>query len=204
MAYASLAEFKADMNKTTTGDDAVLVRLLDAATRNIDRYCNRPDGFVAVTTATARTYPGNNKSWLRIDECISVSGVRMKSSATSSYETLAATDYMTATGDERFPDYNGSPITAIRTDPNGDYTIWYRDGTYPTIEITARWGYASTAPHDIKTACIMQATRWYKRLQSAMTDSTATAEVGMLMYTQSLDPDIKRLLVDGRYKRPVI
>jgi len=204
MAYATVTELRAEMNKTDTGDDAVLVRLLDAASQNIDRACNRPDGFVALTTATARTYPGNNKRWLRIDECTTVTQVRMKASATSSYDTLAATDYLTATGDERFPDYNSTPITALRMDENGDYSIWYKDTTYPTIEVTATWGYAATVPHAIKTATIMQATRWYKRLQSAMTDSVATVETGMLMYTQSLDPDIKRLLIDGRYKRITI
>jgi len=204
MAYATVTELKSEMNKTGTEDDGVLVRLLDAASDNIDRACNRPDGFVALTTATARLYPGNNSGWLRIDECTSVSQVRMKSSATSSYETLAATDYLTATGDERFPDYNSSPITALRIDPNGDYSVFYRDSTYPTIEVTAKWGYATTVPHTIKTATIMQATRWYKRLQSAMTDGVASAEMGMLMYTQSLDPDIKRLLIDGRFKRITI
>lgn len=204
MAYATVIELRSEMNKTDTSDDGVLVRLLDAATDNINRACNRPDGFVALTTATARTYPGNNKGWLRIDECTTVSQVRMKASATSSYDTLAATDYLTATGDERFPDYNGSPITALRMDPNGDYSIFYRDGTYPTIEVTAKWGYATTVPATIKTATIMQATRWYKRLQSAMTDGVASAEMGMLMYTQSLDPDIKRLLIDGRFKRITI
>jgi len=202
MAYATVAEFRAEMNKTDTGDDVTLARLLDAATANIDRYCNRPDGFVADTKATARTYPGNNKSWLRIDECVSVTGVRVKPSSTSSYESWASTDYLTCTGDERFPDYNRTPITALRVDPNGDYSIFYRDTTYPTVEVTAKWGYSILVPPDIKTACIMQAARWYKRLQGAMSDTLATVEMGTMLYTQTLDPDIQRLLRDGRYVRP--
>lgn len=201
MAYATVTELKAEMNKTGSEDDAVLVRLLDAATRNIDQACNRPCGFIADTTASARTYQGNNKGWLRIDECVSVTQVRVRPSSTSSYEAWTSSDYLTATGDERYPNYNSLPITALRVDPNGDYSIFYRDGTYPTVEVTARWGYAASVPADIKIACIMQATRWYKRLQSAMSDTVASGEMGMLLYTQSLDPDIKRLLIDGRYVR---
>lgn len=203
-AYGTVKELRAHIDKSAIVDDWELAQLLDAASRNIDRFCRRPDGFFAAVEDSARTYRGNNKSWLRIDECISVTTVKTKSSATSSYETWASTDYMTATGDERNPDYNGSPITALRVDPNGDYSIFYRDGTYPTVEVTAKWGFSETIPHDIKAACLMQAARWYKRLQSGMSDTLANAEIGMLMYTQSLDPDIRRLLVDGRYKRPAI
>jgi hypothetical protein len=205
MAYASVAELRAELGKTDTGDDATLARLLDAATRNIDDACNRPDGFVADTKATARTYPGSNRGWLRIDECVSVDTVQVKPSSISAYEEWDDSDYLTCAGDERFPDYNplvkGKPITALRIDPNGDYSVFHRDGTYPTVEVTAKWGYATLVPPTVKTACIMQAVRWYKRLQSGMSDTLAGAEMGILMYTQALDPDIKRLLVDGRYVR---
>jgi len=50
----------------------------------------------------------------------------------------------------------------------------------------------------------MQASRWYKRYQSAMTDTLATGETGTLIYEKSLDPAIKRILVDGRYIRKTV
>ena len=50
----------------------------------------------------------------------------------------------------------------------------------------------------------MQAARWFKRFQSSMADVLASDELGTLLYRQSLDPDVKRLLVDGRYVKPVI
>jgi len=74
----------------------------------------------------------------------------------------------------------------------------------PTVQITARWGFATEVPIDIKEAAIMQAARWYKRLQSAMADVLASGELGQLLYRKSLDPDIRRLLVDGRYVKPVV
>ena len=205
MAYATITELRTALNKTDNTDDAVLVRLLDAASQNIDRFCNRPDGFVADTTASARLYKGSGTGWQRIDECVEVSTVKTKASATSSYDTWTSSDYIECSGDERFPNYNpiveGKPYTALRVDPNGDYSIFYTDGTYPTVEVTARWGYASQVPYSIKEASVMQAVRWYKRLKSGMSDTLASTDVGLLMYTRTLDPDIQRLLVDGRFVR---
>ena len=206
MAYATVTELRAELGKDVTDDDTVLVRLLDAATRNIDDACNRPDGFVSDTTASARLYPGNNQEFIRIDEFTSVTQVRVRPAATSDYETWTSADYMACAGDRRFPDYNpaakGKPYTALRTDPNGDYTIFYADTEYPTVEVTACWGYATSVPVTVKTACIMQAVRWYKRLKSGMSDTLASVDTGLLMYTKTLDPDVKRLLRDGRYIRP--
>jgi hypothetical protein len=202
MAYATVAELRAEVNKTDTGDDTTLARLLDAASQGIDRVCNRPDGFVAGTQGTARTYRGSGNNWIWIDECVEVETVKTKSDATASYETWAATDYIACTGDPLDPNYNKTPYTALFVDPNGEFTIFYADGVYPTVEVTAKWGYAVLVPPAIKTACIMQAARWYKRLQGAMSDSLTTTELGTMFYTKSLDPDIKRLLVDGRFVRP--
>jgi hypothetical protein len=206
MAYATVTELKNELGKGVTDDDTVLVRLLDTATRNIDDFCNRPDGFVSDTTATARLYMGNNEGFIRIDEFTSITQLRVKPAATSDYEIWTSADYITCAGDRRFPDYNptvkGKPYTALRADPNGDYTIFYQDTEYPTVEVTACWGYATSCPPTIKTACIMQAVRWYKRLKSGMSDTLASVDAGLLMYTQTLDPDIQRLLRDGRYIRP--
>jgi hypothetical protein len=74
----------------------------------------------------------------------------------------------------------------------------------PTVQVTARWGYSDTPPTDIVEACLMQASRWYKRLQSSMADVLASGELGTLLYRQSLDPDIRRILVDGRHFKPAL
>ncbi len=203
-AYGTVKELRAHMDKSAIADDWELAQLLDAAADNINRTCNRPDGFVSIPVATARTYPGSGTDWQWIDECTSLTQLRVKQTSTSTYDTWTTSDYMTATGDPRYPDYNSTPKTALYVDPNGDYSVFYKDGAYPTVEVTAYWGYATTVPDDIRMACVMQAARWYKRLQSAMADSAASADLGMLLYRQSLDPDIKRILVEGRYVKPAL
>lgn len=205
VAYGTVKELRAEIGKTITTDDVELAALLDAAAENINRFCNRPDGFLSDGTAAARLYVGSGTGWQRIDECTGVTQVRVRPSATSDYETWTSADYILCAGDDRFPNFNpivqGKPYTALQTDPNGDYSIFYLDTTYPTVEVTAYWGYATTIPFSIKQACIMQAARWYKRLQGAMSDTLASVEAGLMIYTRSLDPDIQRLLVDGRFVR---
>lgn len=231
MAYASAAELRAEMNLDSTDDDATLERLLDAATTKIDKYCGREqDGFEADAAASARYYVGSGKPYQRIHECVSVSAVAVKGSPSDdegdytswtvgTIGTTTSADVFPATGDPKRPAYNTTPYTLLVIGANADYSCFTsgdfvgRAGFEPsttvakgvaTVQVTARWGYATIVPDDVKEACIMQAARWYKRLQSAMADTTATAEMGTLLYQKSLDPDIKGILDDGGYKRPRI
>ncbi|KPJ77286.1 MAG: hypothetical protein AMJ81_00045 [Phycisphaerae bacterium SM23_33] len=220
MAYATAVELRARIDKTSAADDATLTALIAAAERNINRACNRPDGFEADATASARIYAGTGRPYLYIDECVSVTLVEVKDSAADDdYEAWAAADWIACSGDPQAPDFNSTPYDMVMVDPTGDYSV-FTSGKYtskggfrpltdvsrgaPTCRITARWGFAASVPYDIKEAALMQSSRWYKRFQSAMSDVLASSELGTLLYRQSLDPDIRRLLIDGRYVKPTV
>lgn len=227
-AYATVAEFRAEVNKTATTDDLSIARLLDAAARLINTYCNRPDGFVANPTASIRYYPGSGASVQRINECVAVSAVSVKDSPSDDEDsytawtvgtigTTTSADVFPASGDPSAPTYR-TPYTMLITGPNGDYSV-FTSGLYagrtgftrapmgrgvPTVAVTATWGYALTPPADIKMANIMQAARWYKRLQSSMADALASLATGQLVFRQRIDPDIKLILQNGRYIIPEV
>lgn len=232
--YATPAELRADIGQETA-DDTVLGRILDAAQIKIDNLCNRPDGFVADATATARFYKGTGTPVQRIDECVEVTAVGVKDSPSddeTSYTawtvgtvgTTLLADVFPARGDSENPDYTlpaqcGKPFDLLVVGANGSYSEftggkWTSRGGFrpsdfthrglPTVKVTAKWGYSVTVPADIKEACIMQAARWYKRLASAMADTLASADLGMLLYREKLDPDIAGILLDGRYVRPAL
>ena len=117
--------------------------------------------------------------------------------------TTESADCFPARGDPRSPTYGRTPYSMLVTGPNGAYSV-FTSGLYrgaATVKVTARWGYALTVPDDIQEVCIMQAARWWNRLQSAMADSVGSAEMGMLFYRQRIDPDIAAILIDGRYVR---
>lgn len=219
--YATAAELRAQIDKTTVTDDATLLNILTAVSDNIDKFCNRPDGFQAIAVASARTYSGHGEPWIWIDECISVSLVEVKDGpADTTYVTWASTDWNAFSGRPKSPNYNRTPYQGLMVSANGDYTV-FTSGEYlgrkgfipiepelkysvPTVRVTARWGYAATTPASIKEACIIQAARIYKRGQSAFADTIASADFGQLMYTRTLDPDVKQFLVNGRFVRPAV
>jgi len=195
MAYATIAELKGFMEKTDSADDAMLQIALDAAAKAINRTCKRPDGFVAVSTASARYYVGSGLSYQMIDECTSITTVAVKDSIDdSTYTAWLTTDYDKAAGGPDSPDFNATPYTVLFCKPDGDYST-FTSGKMgrmktPTVSVTAKWGYATLCPDEIKMACMQQAARWWKRLQGAMADSLASPDMGTLLYLKPLDPDV--------------
>jgi hypothetical protein len=202
--YATLSLFKAYLEKTDTADDGMLSQLLGASSTAIDRYCKRPDGFIAVSTASARYYVGSGKAYQMIDECTTVTAVAVKDSIDdTTYTSWASTDYDKAAGSVATPDFNRTPYTVLFCKPDGDYST-FTSGHMghihaPTVSVTATWGYATYCPDEIETACMMQAARWWKRLQGAMADSLASPDMGTLMYLKQLDPDVQQILIGGGY-----
>jgi hypothetical protein len=228
-AYATVIEARMDIDLASITDDLTLGRLLDASARTIDRFTGRPEGYFADVTASAKYYNGRGRNFVYIDECVAITAVAVKDSAsdttytawTSPTTALAGDgDWIPATGDPDDPEYNQLPYTLLLVDPNGDEVL-FTDGAFsgltgfrrnranrarspgtPTVQVTARWGYSATIPDDIKEANLMQAARWYKRLQSSMADTLASQDFGQLMFRQRIDPDVALILVEGRYVVP--
>ena len=227
MAYCTIAEAREDIDLEGTGADDTFERLIAAAQRNIDRFCNRPDGFEADAAATARYFPGSGLGHQYIDECVEITTVAVKASSTASSYTDWDTpttmmagdgDWIPFSGGPKAPRFVDLPYTGLMVDVNGDYSVFtssagsgmrgfppitdYRHTGIPTVKVTAKWGYSVAVPGDITTACIMQVARWYKRLQSSMADSVGNVDFGELRFTSSLDPAIKQLLEGGMYVKP--
>lgn len=220
-SYATVEELRAQTGKVRTGDDVELQGLLDSATLAINNLCNRPDGFMATTEAVARLFPGSGKFAQRINECISISLVEVKESASATaYTAWAAADWIACSGDPEWPDFNSLPYDLLIVSLTGDQNIFTsglfsgqrgfnQDAGYlarhvPTVKITARWGYADAPPPVIKTACLLQASRWFKRGQSAWADIISNGDSGLMMYRKAVDPDIEFMLQAGRYIVPAI
>lgn len=222
-AYATVEEMRNAINKSGATSDVEIAIILDAVKQAIDRFCNRPDGFVASPTATARLYVGTGSTYQRTDEFAALSSVAVKDSPSdTTYTAWAATDYIAASGSVKKPSFNRTPYNLLIVSAVGDFNT-FTSGTYtgrrgfppkpmqrgvPTVQVTARWGYALTVPPLIKEAAIAQGSRWYKRSESAWADAAANNEVGQLDFRTSvmstLDPDIRFMLTGGRFVRPTI
>ncbi len=80
-AYGTLASLKAAIQKDDDDADTTLNALLEAASRKIDQFCNRPDGFVAENYTIQRRYRGSGMVYQLIDECVEIEQVAVKDSA---------------------------------------------------------------------------------------------------------------------------
>jgi hypothetical protein len=222
--YATLTEIKGALKKTTDTDDAALLLVLKAATRTIDRFCNRPDGFLADASASARLYAGNGGPILWVDECVEVDTVAVKDSPTeTTYTAWNSDDWIAFAGDPKRPDFQplqkGKPYTAIMASAVGDESL-FTSGRYsqlsgfrpsftehrgvPTVQVTAKWGYSVLVPDVIREACIVQSARWFRRGLSQWSDTIGSPDFGQLMYRQPLDPALQLMLVKGGFKRAQI
>lgn len=218
--YTTLAIVKDDIDIELATQDSVITRAIPGASRFIDRYCGREDNFfVADAVASARDYSGSGNSYQFIDPCIEITTVAVKDSVTdTTFTAWAATDYYTFAGDVRWPDFNSLPYNGIAVDVNGDYSV-FTSGKFAslrgfrptvpfgralaTVRVTAKWGYSATVPLDIQTACTMIVARWYKRLRGGMSDTIASGELGMMVFTlKQLDPDVAAILNRGRWRVP--
>lgn len=222
MAYATEAELRDMMDKvgvTGSGSDENLAMILEGVSNLIDRFFNRPEGWFQAGTATTRLYPGSGLGYQLIDECIEVTLVETKASASdTTYESWAGADWEAFTGDPKFPNYNDLPYTGLMAAAGGTYTVFsdgYTSGRsgfrevmdvgrkVPTVRVTARWGYAAQAPGLIKQATLALGARWFKQGQGAWTDTLASADFGGMIY-RAQNADIKTMLESSRFWRPAM
>ena len=200
--YAEAAELRAQPDSQITGQDDVLNVLLAAASRAVDGYCNRPDGFVAEDTATARVYAGNGCAHVWIDECIAVTAVAVKTSVTTTtYTAWSAADWVTFRGDPARPNFNRTPYHGLLVLPSGSHATFLNGGGLPTVQVTAKWGYAEVVPPAVKQATITLAARWFKRGADYWADTIGNADYGTKEYRKVIDPDVAFMLKMGRFIR---
>ncbi len=217
-AYATVAEYQAYPGSVLPNQIPQIQATLNAAARAIDRWLGldtqdpNTEAFVAIAVATTKEYIGKGTATIRIDSCTSVTTVEQKSpfEADSDYTALVAADFITFRGPAEQPDFSGSPITGLMMDGRGDFAAWIngrlRQGgkrfAMSTVRVTALWGYAIDVPEQVKLATIGQALRWMTRFKAGMADTTVNPEFGVMMFRQSLDPDIKQML--ERFMQPTV
>lgn len=99
----------------------------------IDGYTGR--NFIADSTATTRLYEGKLSNKLLIDDCVAVTVVEQG-------DTYGEVFTVINSGDYQLLPYNDIPKNAIGL----KRTIW----DYGVHRITAKWGYSTAVPADIK------------------------------------------------------
>jgi len=189
--------------------------ILDAMSRKIDKFCRRPDGYVSTAADETRYFDGRGRNYLRIPECTSITLVSVKDAYSDTTYVAWATpttvlagdgDWYPAAGSYSRPIFNRTPYTLLLIDPNGDYSGFLNGYKVVTVQIAAKWGYATTAPSPIREATLAESARLIKRFEASMSSRTADSNLGMLVASvrmASLSKDIMDLLVAGMWVLPL-
>ena len=187
--YCTLADVKSALRVTDTVDDSLLEIAIEAASRQIEGYCQR----VFYSTSTTRVYNPDDSFVCQTDDLISVTTLKTSTNGTSYDTTWDSTDYQL----EPLNGVSGGltqPYTRIRAIGDSLFPIWSVTGTYANkaaVQIVGVFGWSAT-PVAVKQACILLAMRQYKRYDSPL-GIAGFGDMGAIRVGR-VDPDIEALL----------
>ncbi len=149
--YASIADVKGVLGISSTTDDTIIRKIVEASSRSIDNYCNR----TFVTQSATKYFDGANILW--IPDLLSVTTLKTDENGDGTYENT----YQVATAPVDYFLYgvgledtlNTYPKIRIETNPDGDYS-GFATSCKKGVEIAGIWGYGdgiSAIPYVIDT-----------------------------------------------------
>jgi hypothetical protein len=195
--YASLTEVKAALRITDTVDDSLLEMAVESASRLIDGYAARI--FYSAGTAT-RYFVAQDDFNVEVDDLANGTVT-----ITTAQDADGVFDTTWAAGDYQLEPLNGVldgmawPYTNIRA--VGTY-LWPITGGEALIKVQGTFGWPAT-PIAIKQACIIQASRIFKRLDSPL-GVAGFGDLGAIRVSSQLDPDVAQLVMPYRRMRNIL
>lgn len=170
--------------------DTLLEDLIVKASRLIDREQHWGDCHYAITdiVASDRFYDTDGRSEAQINRCLDEAAapvVAVDENADGSYTAwVEGTDFIFRPYDEGWFTRIVIKDDASKVFPSGQRLL----------KVTARWGAKGTPPQEIEQACVITVSRWFKRGLQQFQDTGAIIELGELVYTKALDPDVAEIL----------
>lgn len=188
--YCTLAEVKAALRITDTVDDSLLELSIEAASREIDGYCQR----AFYTSSATRVFNTTDTLLCETDDIVSITTLKTSENGVNYDTTWTTSDY-------QLEPLNGvssglaQPYTRIRAIGDNLFPIWAVTGTYSNfagVQIVGVFGW-STVPTAIKQAAILLAMRQFKRYDSPL-GVAGFGDIGV-MRVGRVDPDVEALLM---------
>ena len=192
--YCTLADVKAALRITDTIDDALLENSINSASRMIDQYCNRY--FYSSSAGEVRYYKANDGFVCWIDDAQSISELKTASTDPLIFDTTwEAGDYQVLPAN-RWANGAYYPITGITATDNYLFPVW---ADMALVKVTGQFGWSSV-PEPIKFACIIQASRLFKRLESPL-GVAGVSDIGIMRVGANIDGDVAQLINPFRLLR---
>lgn len=192
MTILTTAELARHLGIPDSADDDRLEVAAAAATSAIVRYCGRSFATTTSASASARTYRAKSPRLVITDDFWTTSALVVKVD-----ETDAGTYGTTLTLNT---DYIVEPLNGIEDGLTVPYrkiraTSWQFStcSTFPSVQVTAAWGWASV-PDEVKQAARIQAARWFRRKDSPEGVLGGFQDFGAVRVPNRMDPDVTQLL----------
>ena len=189
--YCSLADVKSALRITDAVDDSLIELSIEAASREIDGYCQR----AFYPTTGTRVFDTTNAFLTETDDIVSVTTLKTSNDG-ATYDTTWTTS------DFQLEPLNGvtggidSPYTRIRAVGDYLFPVWAVTGTYTNfapVQIVGVFGW-SAIPVAVKQAAIILSMRQFKRYDSPLGIAGGFGDMGA-MRVGRVDPDVEALLM---------
>lgn len=196
--YVSLSEVKAALRITDSQDDDLLELSIEAASREIDGYCERI--FYNAGTAT-RVYIPTDNFLTEVDDLVTLTQLRTSSTG-ESFDTT-----WNLSTDVQLEPLNGvtgglaQPYTRLRAIGDYLFPVWDPrnvNAHEATVQVTGVYGWASV-PKAIKQATLLLSLRQFKRYDSPL-GVAGFGDIGVVRVGR-FDPDVESLVSPYRKVR---
>jgi hypothetical protein len=194
--YTTSANVKQALGADTTGDDALVARLITEASRTIDRHCAGgrldSDDYLKLEAVTDELVSG------QVDNHGSILCRPFKPLVTA----VTAVFYRTSP----MMEWKSVAVTNVTIDGHR-VTVWAGVIGRGKVEVKISYtgGLAATVsalPGDITNAADLLSVRFYREIKSNLSDSIGVAELGTLQYTKAMPVRLIEMLKP--YKRALI
>lgn len=185
--YCTLQELKDVLRITDSVDDSLLELSIEAASRQIDGYCER--NFYS--TSATRYFAARNSYEVEIDDLTTLTSLQTAPDGKAFDQEWTSVEY-------QLEPLNGvvgglpTPYTLIRAI---DDLLFPTIGEEALVKVVGTFGY-TPVPTAVKQATIMSAGRLYKRYDSPL-GVLGFGDLGVVRISR-LDPDIAALLTPYR------
>jgi hypothetical protein len=192
--YATLPDVKAALRIEDSVDDSLIELSIEAASRQIDAYCQR----VFYSTSATRLYIPGDSYTCQTDDIVSITSLKTSTDGVAFLETWQPSDYQL----QPLNNLAGGIVTpATRIRAIGNYlfpslvTPQFSTNTispnFATVQIQGVFGW-SAIPVAIKQACVILSMRQFKRYDSPL-GVAGFGDMGV-MRVGKVDPDVEALI----------
>jgi hypothetical protein len=195
--YCSLADVKSALRIQDTVDDSLLELSIEAASREIDGFCER----VFTSSTAVRVYRPTDVFTVETDDIQSITTLKTDTNGDGAFEITWATS-----------DFQLEPLNGISGGIKSPFYIIKAVGEYlfpiyeprnvnsndASVQVSGVFGFA-TVPTAIRQATILLAMRQFKRYDSP-TGVMGFGDLGV-MRVGRVDPDVEKLLMPFRRMR---